>query len=106
VTGRFAFLLRNSSGTVVLSSASTDQGSALNETFVVGEYRAVCTVPRHLLAPGAYVVTVAVPDDAPGGRVTESALSFEIGQAGSLTKRDGREGVIAPLLNWQVMRTS
>lgn len=100
VNGRLAFLVRDSAGSVVFASASTDCEVALNHSLREGRYRAVCEIPGNFLAPGRYVVTVAAPREEGLDKVFEDILSFEVSMRGSLAARDGRSGVVMPLLAW------
>ena len=100
VSGRLALKVRNQFGVVVFTSSDTDSEPFVNRRWQRGEYVQRCTIPSGLLAPGQYWLTISRPlgeaDD-----ILEDICSFVVDRMGSLTERDHREGVIAPLLHWQ-----
>ncbi|HXH91986.1 MAG TPA: ABC transporter ATP-binding protein [Thermoanaerobaculia bacterium] len=98
--GRFAIAIKAADATVVLASASTDHLSALREPWKPGRRCARCRIPGHLLAPGRYFVTVAEPSEDEGDVIHEGVLSVTVSDQNSLVARDGRPGIIAPLLQW------
>jgi lipopolysaccharide transport system ATP-binding protein len=97
--GRRALLIASAEGTPILTSTSTDHLSAIREPWKVGRQRARCTIPGSLLVPGRYFVTISeqVEDIE---LLREGVFEFTITEQNSLTSRDGRLGVIAPLLEW------
>jgi len=97
--GRLAFLVSDSSGAAVFASASTDTLPAIAQPWTRGRQRMSCTIPAHLLAPGQYFVTVSEPTDGTE-LIHDHILSFTITEQNSLIVRDGRPGVIAPMLPW------
>ncbi len=99
--GRLALLILSNDGTTVLASASTDRISALREPWTLGRQRARCIVPGHLLVPGQYYVTISEPADG-YDVIHERVLAFAITEENSLMARDGRRGVVAPLLEWRL----
>ena len=98
--GRIALAIRNAEGTLVLASANTDGESALNRRWKLGASTAHCVIPGHLLAPGRYTISISEPRESGGDLVHDSVLSFEIDAANSLAERDGRGGVVMPVLAW------
>lgn len=97
--GRLAFRLNAEDGRVILTSSNTDGDGSLNEQWPIGRHRVRCRIPGHLLAPGRYFVSISEPLTA-SHRIHEGALAVTISEQGSLVARDGREGVIAPMLHW------
>lgn len=102
--GRLAFILVNQEGVTVLSSSSTDETPTLNRVWPIGRTHVKCTIPGMLLPPGRYSVTIATPSEAGNYTVHENAIGFTILELNTLTARDNRTGVLAPLLLWQVLR--
>ena len=98
---RLALLVAESGGQTIFASASTDSQPAMREPWTIGHHRVRCFIPRHLLAPGQYFVTIAQPTDFPHDHLHENVLSFTITEQNSLIARDGRRGVIAPMLRWE-----
>jgi len=96
--------LCTSEGVVVLTTTDADGNgvSALPKTR--GVYRSTFTIPPGLLAPGSYHVFVAA--HLPGRSVydrAERTVVFDVSPEGALSSLDGRQGVVAPLLNWQTV---
>ena len=99
-SGRFAIAVNSADATAVLASASTDHLPALRAPWKPGHRRARCRIPGHLLAPGRYFLTIAEPTEDGGDVIHDSVLSVTVSEQNSLAARDGRRGVIAPLLAW------
>lgn len=97
---RLSFLLRNHEGAIVLASADTDADTAQERRYGVGLFRARAIVPKKLLAPGPYFLTVSEPKAGGELSIYENILSFTLGARGSPTLRDNRPGVLAPMLDW------
>ena len=98
--GRLAVLIASADGSPVLTSTSTDRLSAIREPWSQGRQRARCLVPGHLLVPGRYYVTISEQVEEIE-LLRERIFAFTITEQNSLTARDGRLGVIAPLLEWK-----
>src|SRR5207253_10097059 len=97
---RLAILIKDANGTAILTSTSTDEMPALRAPWRTGRHRARCRVPGYFLAPGRYFLTVAEPLENGGDILHDSVLAITISEQNSLAARDGRHGVIAPLLKW------
>jgi hypothetical protein len=98
--GRLAILISDMNGLAILTSTSTDNTSALRAPWKLGHRRARCQVPGSLLAPGRYFVTVAEPLEDGSDILHHGALAITVSEQNSLGARDGRHGVIVPLLQW------
>ena len=98
--GRLSFRMNAEDGRAILTSSSTDSLSSGNAQWTQGRQLVRCRIPGHLLAPGRYFISVSEPL-ASGNRIHEAVLSVTVSEQGSLVARDGREGVIAPLLRWE-----
>ncbi|HXF63532.1 MAG TPA: ABC transporter ATP-binding protein [Caldilineaceae bacterium] len=95
-------VLTNVNGTVVFSSADTDSNKQLLQYRAQGIYKSICTVPAHLLKPSHYAVTVGahiyrirfldLQDHVFGFHVSDIGFQLEV----------ERQGVILPLLAWNV----
>jgi lipopolysaccharide transport system ATP-binding protein len=99
--GRLAILIGDTNGTAILTSTSTDTMPALREPWRPGHHHAYCRIPGNLLAPGRYFITVAEPLEGGGDTLHHGALAITISEQNSLAARDGRHGIIAPLLEWK-----
>lgn len=99
-SNRLSFLLRNHEGAIILASADTDAEPAQERRYAVGLFRARALVPKRLLAPGQYFLTVSEPKADGELSIYENILSFTLGERGSPTLRDSRPGVLAPMLDW------
>jgi lipopolysaccharide transport system ATP-binding protein len=99
-SGRLALVINSSEGTAVLASASTDSLPALRAPWTPGLHRARCRVPGHILPPGSYFITVSEPTENGGDVIHDAVLEITVSEQNSLAARDGRAGVIAPLLDW------
>jgi lipopolysaccharide transport system ATP-binding protein len=100
VTGRILIRIVSSDGADVLWSASTDAMSSKLQVIAPGSYRTRCRVPGHLLAPGKYRLCVEEPLPDDKAQWHDNVLEFTVTRGTSLTARDGRRGVIMPLLPW------
>ena len=88
----------------VFTSALPDSQRQFGVRIEPGRYRSRCHVPANLLVPGNYHLLVAANN--PKGLqfdMLERVLTFEITAIGSLTSLEGRLGVVAPLLPWDLV---
>jgi lipopolysaccharide transport system ATP-binding protein len=86
----------------IFSSINTD--SMGRSAGTLGEHSLTCTIPRNLLAPGEY--TVSIGADIPMVAVLAEAghaLAFCVTSAGAAGGEipDGRRGLVRPRLKWQ-----
>jgi lipopolysaccharide transport system ATP-binding protein len=100
--GRIALQIRDVHGTPILSSSNLDGMSVFNKKWNVGRHVEYCEIPGHLLMPGVYYLTISQPMSG-GDAIIENVCSFNIDSSDSVASKDGRAGVIAPLLTWQVV---
>jgi lipopolysaccharide transport system ATP-binding protein len=98
--GRISLLIRNQSDVIVLTSTNSDSETFVNMRWEMGAYTETCEIPGNLLMPGVYYLTISQPE-RDGNAILEDVCKFEISEIGSLRARDGRAGVIAPLLKWE-----
>jgi len=100
------FRLWTSTGLCVLTSTDTDnEASRLIDERSPGRYVSSCHLASQYLRPGRYVLDVAA--SIPNVRMLDeipSVLAFEVVDTGSLDAKLslGRQGVIAPVLDWTV----
>jgi lipopolysaccharide transport system ATP-binding protein len=102
------FTLRNGEGVAVLSSLDSDTAGWEGRTRPAGQFRSVCAVPGHLLAPGSYFLTLAAHvANQQTFEIFHDVLAFEVAVTGCIrTKRnDSRPGVITPVFNWEIAPT-
>jgi lipopolysaccharide transport system ATP-binding protein len=102
--GRLSFLLTNQEGTIVLTTSNTDHTDSSNQMWPIGRTISRCTIPEQLLAPGRYSLTISEPADDGSNVIHENIINFAISEQNSLAARDGRLGVIMPLLLWSQER--
>ena len=98
--GRLAFQVLNQEGMVVFSSADTDSSAAMNRLWPTGRTVTRCEIPGRLLAPGSYSLTISEPDGKEHDIIHENIINFTISEQNSLVARDGRPGIIMPMLSW------
>ncbi|PYQ27815.1 MAG: ABC transporter ATP-binding protein [Acidobacteria bacterium] len=103
--GRLALLIASAEGTPIFTSTSTDRLSAIREPWKLGRQRVRCTIPGHLLVPGRYFVTISEQVDMVEV-LRERIFAFTVTEQNSLTTRDARLGIIAPLLEWRAEECS
>jgi len=101
LSARIALQIVDTQGLVVLSSANTDAGASVRQSWRVGQHELRCTIPANLLSPGTYALNISQPHKDKPDEVIENVCSFGVDSADSLRARDGRAGVICPLLVWQ-----
>jgi hypothetical protein len=99
------FQVKNGHGVVVFTSLDSDTTHWPERTRPPGKYRSHCRIPANLLSPGTYSVTFAAA--IVNQQTFDShadALAFEITDAGCvrMKRNDKREGVIMPVLAWQI----
>ena len=58
-------------------------------------------IPGNLLVPGQYFITVAEPLENGADILHHGVLAVTVSEQNNLAARDGRYGVIAPLLEWR-----
>jgi lipopolysaccharide transport system ATP-binding protein len=101
--------LRNQEGVSVLVSLDSDSTEWPTGIRTTGGYRAVCSIPGLLLAPGTYFLTFSAHViNQHTFEIQHDALAFEVNEAGCIrTKRnDRRNGVITPVLDWKTNQLS
>jgi len=98
--GKITLRVSTEDGRIVFTTASTDGGSAVNERWSPGATTLRCLIPGHLLAPGQYFISLSDPADYHNA-AHENVLTFTISEQHSLVARDGRAGIVAPLLEWE-----
>jgi lipopolysaccharide transport system ATP-binding protein len=104
--GRLSFLLTNQEGTILLSTSNTDETDGSNQIWPIGRTSSRCTIPGHLLAPGRYQLTISEPLDDGSNFIHENIINFIVTEQNSLVARDGRQGVIVPILRWSQERVT
>ncbi len=98
--GRLSFLLTNQEGIIVLTTSNTDGTDKSNQKWPSGRVISKCIIPANLLAPGRYYLTISEPMDDGTNVIHENIINFAVAEQNSLAARDGRLGVISPLLRW------
>jgi lipopolysaccharide transport system ATP-binding protein len=93
-------------GNVIWTSWDTDKTSWRGRLREPGVYTSTCKVQPRLLRPGRYTVSVAAiggHHQSAGEPYYESVLAFDISQIGYPLNKE-RVGIVAPLLDWEVVR--
>ena len=67
-----------------------------------GEFVEKCVIPDNLLAPSGYYLTVSQPAADGANHIHENICFFSIDPSDSIMSRDGRQGIICPILDWSV----
>jgi lipopolysaccharide transport system ATP-binding protein len=100
------FRLATNDGVVVLTSTDTDGLSDGGSPKAPGRYTARCRFPGGLLAPQTYLLSIGAHE--PNIRshfLVDGALEFAVRRSLTCTAvDDGRQGIINPVLPWQVAR--
>jgi len=94
--------ITNQEGVILFTTANTDAGG--DTPISKGAHTYNIEIPKNLLPPGVYEVTVGVM--IPKVKlfdIVENELLFAIEDVGSHATilRDGRRGVVTPLLSWK-----
>jgi lipopolysaccharide transport system ATP-binding protein len=95
----------NNEETTVLYTSDCDGRNVASTPRDAGTYSASFELPGQFLPPGTYSVVASA--HSPGRELYEvlnEIVSFEVEPPGSLTRLDGRLGVVAPLLEWVVTK--
>lgn len=98
--------LMDAFGSIVFDSLDTDHWEWAGIVRQTGQYVSACRVPRHLIKPGRYTVSIGVYIS--GIKMIEfyeSIMSVEMSEIG-YPLNSGRSGCITPVLDWQVERIS
>jgi lipopolysaccharide transport system ATP-binding protein len=94
----------DANGLIMFTSWDTDTTASLETLRQRGEYSCCCTIPRYLLRPGKYDVTVSVVErDGRAWVALDRVVSFEVTEVGFRLDR-ARMGVITPILDWNTTR--
>jgi hypothetical protein len=100
------FRLATNDGVVVLTSTDADGFSDVGCPKAPGRYTTRCCFPGGLLAPKTYFLSIEAHE--PNIRshfLVDEALEFAVRRPLTFTGiDDGRQGVINPVLPWQVVR--
>jgi hypothetical protein len=98
------FRLRNEAGLTIFVSSEGDTTDWGFRTREPGIYNSRVVIPGGMLSPGSYFLTFGLyVENVQVIDRHEDALSFEISASGSPVS-DGRDGVITPILTWEVRR--
>jgi lipopolysaccharide transport system ATP-binding protein len=96
---RLIMKLRNELSETLFTSTSADNTSQHAHAWREGRQTIHCRIPANLLTPGRYSITVNHPF-ATYDVFHENILTFTVNEQNSVAARDGREGKIAPILEW------
>jgi lipopolysaccharide transport system ATP-binding protein len=94
------YRLRDLQGNIVWASWDVDNRQWNGRFREAGAYQSTCTVPKALLRPGRYLVSVGA-DDCDKSDYYENVLAFDVSEVGCSINRE-RAGVITPLLEWDI----
>jgi hypothetical protein len=97
------FIVKNSYGTTVFSTANYEDPLSSARPYTPGRYRARCRVPAHLLNDGPYHVDAMLVQDMRAVRaLAESAIAFKVYDDGT-TRGDyvgDWVGIVRPRCTW------
>ncbi len=97
--------LTDEHGNIVLTSWDTDSTDLKGRVRGPGCYLSICKIPRCLLKPGRYYLTIgSLIHKEKEMDSLHDALTFEVSHVGYHLNLE-RLGVITPLLEWQVTQT-
>lgn len=97
--GRILLRVHNEYGETLFTSTSADGSRVRGEPWRMGRQKMRCRIPANLLMPGRYSVSVSHPF---GGYevMHDNIVTFTVNEQNALIDTDGRDGKIAPLLEW------
>lgn len=96
--------LFNSEGTLIFESMDTDMLKWRGKTREPGRYLATCKLPKHLLMPGSYYLSVhSFIEYVKIIERQDGVLAFDVTEIGYALNPD-RAGVVCPVLEWDVSR--
>jgi len=96
------YQLTDSQGALVFEAMDTDLPEWRGRVRAPGQYIATCRVPRDLLKPGRYQMTlVAFINWVKIIERQEGVLTFDVSEVG-YRLNPGRLGVVSPVLEWEV----
>lgn len=93
------------SGNIVFTSWETDSGPAEPTNRSPGVYVSSCTIPKTLLKPSRYWLSIGVLSNGRGLDYREYVLAFDVVPVEGGLNSD-RVGVVSPVLDWQTLRMS
>jgi lipopolysaccharide transport system ATP-binding protein len=95
--------LVDATGTAVWTSWDTDTTDWNERIRQPGRYVSTCEVPKHLIRPGAYCLSVGATDNRNKFDIFDNVCRFDVSDVGYPLNKE-RVGVITPLLEWSVHR--
>jgi lipopolysaccharide transport system ATP-binding protein len=98
--------LRQADGTIIFSSANTDTEPFLEKEWLMGDFVERCHIPANLLTPGKYYLSISQPIASGTSYVHEDICFFAVDSSDSIVSRDGRQGAVAPILDWEIISSS
>jgi lipopolysaccharide transport system ATP-binding protein len=102
-----AFHLWNNNGICIFSSTDVDQSLSISAVREPGRYVTRCHIPPQYLRPGRYYISIS--SSIPNVQILSelsSILAIDVVDTGSVESKiaQGRQGVIAPILNWTTQK--
>lgn len=97
-------------GNIICTSWDTDTTDWKDRVRESAQYLSICTVPRGLLKPGRYLLSIGVLTDKNAlvyndiFITRENILSFEVSSVNYFLNPN-RSGIIAPLFEWEVIHS-
>jgi lipopolysaccharide transport system ATP-binding protein len=99
-----AYQLMDSQGNLVFEAMDTDMSEWKGRVREPGRYLATCEVPKYLLKPGRYHLSlVSFVERVKIIEFQEGVLTFDVSEVGYCLN-PGRRGVVSPVLEWKVIR--
>ena len=97
--GRLFLRVHNEYGETLFTSTSADGSGVRGEPWRMGRQKMRCRIPRNLLMPGRYSVSVSHPFGT-YDVMHDNIVTFTVNEQNSLIDADLRDGKVAPLLEW------
>jgi hypothetical protein len=101
-----SFQIFNQLGVIVFATTNFHDPEWNERVYEAGLYRAVCTIPGHMLNEGKHTVSALVIRNKNDAHIREEAISFTVHDDGVSRSgyTGGWVGVVRPLLPWTVDR--
>jgi hypothetical protein len=100
-----AVRMHDAMGHIVLETMDTDYTGLKGSVREVGEYLSVCSIPRYLLKPGRYYLSLfSFIEGIKFIERYDTVLCFDVSEVGFRLNHP-RLGAIAPVFDWETTRT-
>ena len=91
----------DSQGNVLWTSWDTDSGRTDRQTRGPGKYISICKLPRKLLRPGRYHLSIGARVRRTESEIHENVITFDVSTVG-FEMNLNRQGLLAPVCDWDL----